>query len=240
MAYTETHKITLRKWAKRAPNGEAIERNIAAITAATNSKKLAVRGWVIAADINEATGLAWLQDQAIDSPASLNKYVYFLDFKATYTRRDDKTPDSQELVSIVNLLNKKASQPTSGLWEVIGLDGKGHVAGNVDEDDKLSDSVGYADVIMPDDWDSNFEHLFGVTAATTRVRLAIEAGVDTDWRKRLHTVLIGKPGCGKSDIASTLKSILGDDAVMVLDATATTSAGVIQDLSEAPLLPRII
>jgi MoxR-like ATPase len=112
-----------------------------------------------------------------------------------------------------------------------------------DDDDGVGttdDLIGYSDVNIPDDWDDSFQHLYGLDSHIQRVRTALEAGVNSGWRNRFHAALIGPPGCGKSDICESLKQALGEDAVMKLDATATTAAGAIKELSEREILPRVI
>jgi MoxR-like ATPase len=103
-----------------------------------------------------------------------------------------------------------------------------------------ADQIGYSDCDIPADWDSHFEHLYGLDSHISRVKSALTAGIASSWRNRFNTVLVGPPGCGKSDIALSMKSALGENAVMSFDATATTAAGLIKTLNDLEIMPRVI
>ena len=106
---------------------------------------------------------------------------------------------------------------------------------------RLSDDfVGYSELSIPNDYEAKFNHLFGLDAHVARIKRAMEAGLMSDWQHRLHCALIGPPGCGKSDICRTIKAMLGDEAVLEFDATATTAAGAIKELAEREILPRCL
>lgn len=236
-AYAETHTLTLAKDADRQLRGKVIESNLTGLLASVNNKSLKVRGWTLD---TPAEGETWAQ---FDTPGGDKRYTYEAYLTITYTRQDGKTPDKADLSSIVRTLNTRASAPAYGRWTVSKLDGSPYT---VAADDNVTGSgtemLGYSEVTMPDatDWWDNFSHLFGLDSHISRVQYALEAGIESGWSNRYHVALIGPPGCGKSDICQTIKRALGDDAVMELDATATTAAGAIKDLSEREILPRIL
>ena len=244
--YAETHKITLTKQAQRALRDKPIEANLTALLASVNNKSLAVRGWKLTGDEAPASTpygtRYWTREDNYGPDES--EYLYSMHLLLSFNREDDRQPDSYEMASIVRTLARRSVQPSFGKWTVTYLDGQPYEAPEDDEasDDVNRDLIGYADVDMPEgeEWDSYFSHLFGLDSHILRVRSALDAGADSSWRNRFHAALVGPPGCGKSDICESIKKALGDDAVMKLDATATTAAGAIKELAEREILPRVI
>jgi hypothetical protein len=242
--YNETHNIILTKQAQRSLRDKVIENNITALLASVNGKSLAVRGWMLerSAEVIASTGRCWGR-QSMTSEEGY-EWGYDIVLSLTFQREDDKQPSVNEAASIIRTLAVRSVQPSFGKWAVTRVDG---ISYTQPDDDEISsnvnrDLVGYADVLMPDDdeWNEAFSHLFGLDSHIARVRSALLAGADSGWRNRFHAALIGPPGCGKSDIGATIRQALGEDAVMQLDATATTAAGAIKELSEREILPRVI
>jgi hypothetical protein len=227
------HDVVLTKPAQRRLREKAMMGNLTALLAATNNKSLAISGWKLEAREDQS----W---SVIDNPPTdETPYTYHLHVIVNYT--GSKAPDTYALKSIVNSLALKSHQPSFGSWEVSELDGEEYTRPEFDSDTPTTDDmIGYADVDMPDDFSSYFSHLFGLDAHVSRVRKAIDAAMISGYRNRFHAALVGPPGCGKSDICESLRNALGHDAVMKLDATATTAAGAIKELSEREILPRII
>jgi hypothetical protein len=232
-ATATAHDVVLTKPAQRRLREKAMMGNLTALVAATNNKSLAVSGWTLEAREDQP----WT---VVDNPPTdETPYTYNLHVVVTYT--GSKTPDAYALKSIVNSLALKSHQPSFGSWEVTELDGDEYTRPEFDNDTPTTDDmIGYADVDMPEDFSSYFSHLFGLDAHVSRVRKAIDAAMISGYRNRFHAALVGPPGCGKSDICESLRNALGYDAVMKLDATATTAAGAIKELSEREILPRII
>lgn len=238
MSHTETHSVILIKTSQRRLQEKVIQANRTNLISSVINKSMSVRGWSIDPEL-DSDGNGWV---GIENPEA-DGYVYSMFLTVTFSREDDKKPGTNEFASLVHTLNNRAGQPPFGKWTVGRVDGTAYVA-PADGDDISAninaDLIGYADVVIPDNWDSYFAHLYGRDAHVERVKLAIEAGIMSDWKNRFHCVLTGPPGCGKSDICSSLKRALGDDAVMEYDATATTAAGMIKELSERDILPRIM
>lgn len=240
MPYSETHTAIVSKPAQRQLREKVLANNVEAITETMNTRATTVRGWHVAV-IEHRSGQPWRQRSAFGTDyADSAEYVYEIHYSITFTREDDTKPEPQELGAIVRRLATKVVQPTSGRWQLTSVDGKPYVPAGDSGSDEDGDNVGYAPVEIPEDWDDHFSHLFGLDAQITRVLRAIEAGVLSDWNNRYHCALVGPPGCGKSDVCQSIKRALGEDAVMEFDATATTAAGAIKDLSEREILPRII
>lgn len=235
---TENHILTLTKDAKRSLRGNVIEGNMTALLASVNNKSLAISGWTLDVHMDAETGCIW---NRTDNLSGDYQYTYSAYILVRFSREDGKTPDGNALRSIANTVAIRCSQPSFGSWTLATVDDDEYAAPGEDEIPATTDDmIGYAEVAMPDDFTSYFGHLYGLDAHISRVRSALDAGISSGWRNRFHAALVGPPGCGKSDICESIKAALGDDAVMKLDATATTAAGAIKELSEREILPRVI
>lgn len=233
---TQIHRIVFTKDSQRQLNEKAMGNNAAHILG-VNTKSLAARGWSVDVGktgdtISNSWAVAPLMD---DGP---NDYRYTLHFDATYEGSSE--PGKSELRSMVKIMNTRATSPIGGRWTISTVDGKPHTISDDGERVTTKDFVAYTDVDIPEDFEDNFGHLFGLDSHIGRVKSAIEAAIMSNFTNRYHVALIGPPGCGKSDICASLKRALGEDAVMEFDATATTAAGAIKDLDEREILPRII
>jgi hypothetical protein len=241
VAHTETHKITFTKPAQRSLRDKVITGNMTALAASINTKSLNVRGWNVDEDVREYNGEVASFRQL---PGNENaEYIYEMYVAISFYREDGKKPGLNEFESILRTLHNRAGQPAFGKWALASVDGNTYIAPGDDDDISANvnaDLIGYADVNIPEGWDSNFAHLFGRDAHVARIRMALEAAIMSHWSNRFHCALIGPPGCGKSDICGSLKRALGEDAVMEFDATATTAAGAIKELAEREILPRVL
>lgn len=243
MAYTEIHHVTFTKAALRSLRDRVIESNATSLASSINTKSMTVRGWTVEQNLREefdSEPRFWKQ---LPSGVEEYDYLYEMYFTVTYAREDDKKPGTTELAAILRTMAQRAVQPAYGKWTLAVADGRDYVAPGDDEGISANvnrDLIGYSDVSVPDSWDSSFDHLYGLDSHIKRIKMALDAGIMSDWRNRFHCALIGPPGCGKSDICASLKRTLGEDAVMEYDATATTAAGAIKDLAEREILPRIM
>jgi AAA domain (dynein-related subfamily) len=238
MNTTETHTVILVKPADRMLRENVISKNATVMISSTSNKSLRNRGWDV-----EFAG-HWGQENTPElreqyGMESESRDLYFLRLNITYNYHTE--PIKGELAGIVRKLAAKSQTPAYGSWSVAMLDDKVYTMPGDDEVavDNADDLVGYVEVSIPDDWEDYFDHLYGLDAHIRRVRRAIEAGINSGWRKRLNVVLVGEPGCGKSDIAESVMRALGVEACWRMDATATTAAGTIKELSEMEILPRI-
>lgn len=246
---TAHHEVDLWKGAARNLQAKVIESNLRNLCDSVNSRALQVRGWRVEPRVvnigsefrpREST---WNQRQNIwnipewreANPDAAYRYEMYLqiDYKG------ERDPERNEFNAILRTINTRCVQPGFGRWELAQVDGEPYVPPSGD-DPISADAIGYAPILIPDDWDSYFDHLYGLDSHIARVRRAIEAGSLSDWNNRYHCALVGPPGCGKSDICQSLKRALGEDAVLEFDATATTAAGAIKELTERDILPRIL
>lgn len=85
-----------------------------------------------------------------------------------------------------------------------------------------------------------WKNLYGVNAQTRIILSNIKRAHETNGESRNHAVLFGHAGCGKTTTMFALESMFGADAVLKLDATSTTKAGLeklfFNDLNEIPPL----
>jgi AAA domain (dynein-related subfamily) len=232
-AHTESHVITFTRDMDRALQVKSYRNSVDLLIDGINTQSRKQRGWSFDESI-----AGYVEDtEQTDTP---HRYSWNLNIEfASATTK----PNATEFASIVFTLYGRAIKPAGGRWTLTHVDGKPYAVPDSDETVSLkmeADQIGYADCDIPEDWDSYFEHLYGLDSHIAMVRTAIQAGIDSSWRNRFNTVLAGDPGCGKSDIALSMKSALGEQAVMSFDATATTAAGLIKTLNECDIMPRVI
>jgi hypothetical protein len=231
---TETHTLVLYKPSKRALQEKVIDSNLKNLLVSVNTRAMSVRGWTLeAGNWDERHDRAWKQEYAGWSEDA--QYVYKLYLRVTFN--SEKKPEPNEFNAICRTVATRALQPGFGKWTLQEVDSHPF---EVSEEDEIDVGIGYAPVDIPSDWESHFSHLFGLDDHIGRVLRALEAGMKSDWNNRYHCALVGPPGCGKSDICQSIKRALGEDAVLEFDATATTAAGAIKELSEREILPRIL
>ena len=102
--------------------------------------------------------------------------------------------------------------------------------------------VSYADVSMPDQEsiDYVFEEIYGCGPQLRLVMSKVREAIACDFKVRSHGLLLGKPGAAKSFTLQKLALLFPKDAVMWIDGTAMTSAGIIDALKDAETMPRFI
>lgn len=84
----------------------------------------------------------------------------------------------------------------------------------------------------------SFRNIYGLNAQIRTILSSIKSAIDTNGSRRNHTVLWGKPACGKTQVILALENLLGANSVLRLDATSTTRAGLeklfFKDLVKVP------
>lgn len=89
-----------------------------------------------------------------------------------------------------------------------------------------------------------FSHLFGLKDQISTAFSSINTALKSKMRNRYHIAAYGPPGCGKTDmtlsICQLLKDTFGEDAVVQLDGTSLTEAGVAKLLDDAKHNPLVI
>lgn len=83
-----------------------------------------------------------------------------------------------------------------------------------------------------------FKNIFGLNSQIRTILSSIKSAIDTKGDRRNHTVLWGKPACGKTQVVLAIEKLLGPNAILRLDATSTTRAGLeklfFKDLVKVP------
>lgn len=230
------HRIVLTKDSQRHLNGDSIVTNQIPHIMGAVSAAMRVKGWNIAPmTIDEASMVSWYEAPLLDDSA--NNYRTELYF--TVTHDGETPPTASEIKAIAKTMHTRASNPLGGRWQLSLIDGTPYV---VKDGETLStkDFTAYAECDIPMDYETHFDHLYGLESHVARLRGALEVAIMSQFTNRYHVALIGPPGCGKSDICETLADIMPDGSVMKFDATATTAAGAIKQLDEAEILPRIL
>jgi AAA domain (dynein-related subfamily) len=227
------HIMTLEKESLRSLNAKVVHDNVDRMISGLNNRNLTGAGWKI-----EYVEDSWVSTNGGDVKLNtLEIRITFESKEGVYARKEDPAV----LNTILRNAYVKASQNNNGRWTLTQVDGEPYVNTSTRDDDVLPDlALGYADFVLPPDYEERFSHLFGLDNHIGIIRSAIEAGMESDWRNRFNCALIGPPGCGKSDICQTLKRMMGDEAVMEFDATATTAAGAIKEIEGREILPRVL
>lgn len=195
-----------------------------------NSRAQRVAGWTLIADTP-----TWTHKQDPETGNYVNEEHLLLQY--SHAAHQHKPLDVTRLLA---KLAKNCTNPKCGRMTLTHVDGALYAPPEDADMSEVYDAVGYANCTIPEDWDSYFEHLYGLDDHIERVRLALEEGMRSGWVHRFSAVLFGPPGCGKSDVADSIAKALGDDAVIRYSATETTGAGAISDIMGREVLPRVV
>ena len=170
-------------------------------------------------------------------------YKYEMYFTLAWRQiRPELERDSKHGSAMILALSTVAATRENGQWELDTVNGEEWEPPEetVFEAAAGKQFMGYYDVVMPDDFESFFDHLFGLDDQIAELKSAIIAGINSNWENRYHCALIGPPGCGKSAVAAAVKKALGEEACMEFDATSTTAAGALKNISQREILPRLV
>lgn len=227
---SKTIAITLTKTFQRKAQPRALQNGLEAVLQMFNTRHQQVAGWKLVAVEPEA----WTLEEKENGDKLYSEHLLLEYSHASLPAKD---------LDATRLLAKLASNcrnPKCGRWELTYVDNKFYSPDENVPAGEMYDAVGYANCTVPEDWDEHFTHLYGLDQHIERIRRALEAGQISGWTHRFNCALQGPPGCGKSDIAKSIKEALGPDAVIEYDATATTGAGAITDIISREVLPRVI
>jgi hypothetical protein len=226
--FSEVHTVTISKLSKRSLREGIAEVDQEKLRESVTSRTLEVAGWRYVFGAVERT------EAEVDG----FNWEYSYSVQVSYLN-PNVLPEPQTFPMIVRQFSGKASQPQQNRWTLSAVDGETYAPDAITSDSD-DENLGYAPVEIPEDIDTYFSHLFGLGAQIRMVKRALRTAIESGWTKRENTVLYGPPGCGKSDVALSLKAALGGDAVWSLDASQLTDAGIIKALSEMDILPRVV
>ena len=217
------YSITLEKDAGKRLTEEKVKAQLDSIVTRVHASGRQNKGWT--AKINR------VQMQGT------GPYKYIAFFDVACTPKTPRTTIEQEWSNIVGIVKNAGNAPK---WKVISVNGK--AVGNGDTDGPIDAGrfVGYSPVEIPDDWAESFEHIYDRQAQIDIIISAVQASIDSQWFHRFHVCLYGEPASGKTEIMRSVKNMVGEHAILEMDATATTQAGAIKELNERDELPRIL
>jgi hypothetical protein len=88
----------------------------------------------------------------------------------------------------------------------------------------------------------HFDRIYGRDPHISRIMGAMKLGLATDWHERIHSILNGPPGSGKTELMKSFAEMLGKEgeAWLWFDATSTTRAGAIEQIINAPKVPPVL
>lgn len=226
-AKAQKHTIEMQKKSDNRLNFEKMHKQLDKIMNRALEQGRRSNGWTCSIINNDA----WF------TPRYINKqytYTARLSIENHETKKDGIL--QRDWDNLIKVIVPAADKET---WSIATIDGK---VADPDSDVRIErgGAVGYVPVSVPDDWRTGMAHIFDRDDQIDVIMASIQAGISTDFQDRFHCALVGEPACGKTETLRSLKNILGDDAVMEYDATATTQAGAIKDLDERECLPRIL
>lgn len=224
--FTITHNVSLYKTGLRRTREEKLRRQLDRIIERALSGRRKERGWIISI----ANSPQW------SIPINVNdEYAWLVELSISCNNAKRTVESLQQDFDIIIQFIGSAGAVNG--WEITAIDGQ---AVNANKDERLPTPIGYTPVEIPVNWSENFEHIYARESQIEILISCLRAGIDSAFQNRFHCALIGDPACGKTETLKALKAVVGRDAVLEYDATATTQAGAIKDLDSRDELPRIL
>ena len=250
MTIVQLHTIVMIKNAGREQTDDKLLAQANMITAGVITRRRAEQGWSL--DLLAYPSTLMFAHDSAPTPQFPKGVKFTFRINVTLNTDNHRPSIDLEFSNIVKAIAAKAQYPK---WTVESVDDVPFsdtdvkMARTVEitrdgtvERASAADQVGYVPLVMPtqESWEENFSHLFGLEDHIARAKNPIELGIESDWTKRIHTILIGPPGCGKSAVCQAIKKAIGAESVMQFDATSTTQAGAQKELESREELPRVM
>ncbi len=161
----------------------------------------------------------------------------------SFTRIGRKVNDNVQQSQYENMLRLGQAAGNSSSWSILELESTEKTvstsAGETIVSETPSAPKTYTDKLNLNLAD-HFANIYDREAQIETVHSALRAFNESDYNNRFHCVLWGEPACGKTAIAKAFSKMLGNDAVLELDATSTTKAGAERILLESESLPPVL
>lgn len=212
-----SHKVTLERKAQRRSNPSITRRQIEDILERA-----------LASSRGKQFKLTTKLPEEIVPVLVDDEWQYSLELEFEHIGRGDP---EQQFGNVKDAIFKCA--PSKGNWFLVG----GHAlqGPNIAVFD---DNQAIAEVVV--ERGTHFDQLYGLDPQIDVLLSALRVAKDTNYTKRYHTVLYGKPGCGKSEILRGVKHMVGEEGCIEFDSTQTTAAGAIATLLDAAIIPPLL
>jgi hypothetical protein len=211
------HTVTIERVAERRSNPVTTRRQVDEIM-----------GRALASSRGKQFKLTTQIPDIIEPALVGEEWHYKLDLEFEHIGRGDAT---QQFANVKDAIHKAA--PSKGKWFLAG--GYTPVGPNLAI---FNDTDIVAEVTI--DRGTHFDHLYGLDPQISIVLASLQTAKDTNYKKRYHVVLNGKPGCGKSDLLRGVKSMVGPEGCLEFDGTQTTAAGAIAAIMDADIVPPLL
>ncbi|MCK9458610.1 MAG: ATP-binding protein [Proteobacteria bacterium] len=216
--------VTLTKETRKKPNPQRIKAEVDELIGLGLGTKTRKRDW---------------STQIHDSTCVKELGTYTIVRKVAFQRvRGQRRSEASQWTIVYNKL-AKACHTSGRRWSITSPHAPKEAppAVHIHVKDDVKD---YAPINL--DMGKHFSHIFDRERQIRRIMAALRLAQQTNMQKRLHCVLFGEPGCGKSEIIAALGKMLGEERkhYIQFDATSTTQAGAINIFLSSPNIPPVL
>ena len=245
---TETptlHNVIIAKMAKKTLQDDVLQAHVQQMLNVVNTTARLQRGWKAQLVPMHDGSTSWYDVQLLKRENPTGPRLY--NVRLTITSR--ASVREVDWMGILQSIEEKGETFKGEPWVIRSVDGEQWTMSEKARKEASESNrtlVGYIPFELPSDHMEYFtgakaDHkLFGLDSHIRRTIAAVELAVATEFRKRVNTILVGPPGCGKTELMNALSKAVGEDSIYRIDATSMTKAGVIDDLENMDELPRVM
>jgi hypothetical protein len=230
-----SHTILLNKVSKRRLNEDIIRQNINGIIGRATAGDRGKQGW---------SCISWMTPKPL---AHGDNYIYRtrLDFKKR--KSNGAEVDDIQFERLVGMAVGACSN--NGRWEILSEDGTPMTvvepvdSGATVEPLTVADgaSIGKIEIGKLNlDLGNHFDHIYDRDAQIQILHSALVAFEESGGLNKFNVLYAGPPGCGKTEILHALVQMVGEDAVLKMDASSTTKAGAEKTLLNSKYKPKLL